>query len=226
VKLAQVRRLALALDAATEGSVRDHASFRVHGKIFATVPPDGEHLHVFVPQAEHDRALLLHPQCMQKLLGSRKVPGLRIHLPNAPPQAVKGLLGAAHAARMAEDAPIPRRMARGPGATHEACFATLPPGSRRLLAQVQAAVEAAVPGAARCIGYQMPAYRCGKVFIYFAAFKKHIGIYPPVRDDAALVAELQPYRGPKGNLSFALDAPLPLALIGRVAAALAAQARR
>jgi hypothetical protein len=30
------------------------------------------------------------------------------------------------------------------------------------------------------------------------------------------------WHGPRGNLSFAFDSPLPLALIGRVAAALAA----
>lgn len=125
-------------------------------------------------------------------------------------------------ARRPPQAPPPRPPAHA-AATHEACLAALPPDSRCLLEQVQAAVEAAVPDAERCVGYQMPAYRRGKVFFYFAAFKKHIGIYPPVRDDASLIAELQPYRGPKGNLSFALDQPLPLALIGRVAAALAAQ---
>lgn len=34
-------------------------------------------------------------------------------------------------------------------------------------------------------------------------FKKHIDIYPPVTGDATLVKELAPYRGGKGNLSFA-----------------------
>ena len=33
--------------------------------------------------------------------------------------------------------------------------------------------------------------------------------------------ELSPYAGPKGNLKFPLDQPLPYALIERVAAALA-----
>jgi uncharacterized protein YdhG (YjbR/CyaY superfamily) len=226
MKLEQVRRQALALDAATEAPHHDHGSFRVRGKIFATVPPDGEHLHVFVPQDERDRALVLHPHCMEKLTWGCKVLGLRIHLPKAPPQSVKSLLAAAHAARVAKDAPAPRRPPARHEATHEAYFAALPPASRRLLVQVQAAVEAAVPGAQRCIGYRMPAYRRDKVFFYFAAFKQHIGIYPPVVDDAALVAELQPWRGPKGNLSFPLTQPLPLALIGRVAAALAAQYAR
>ena len=66
----------------------------------------------------------------------------------------------------------------------------------------------------------MPAYRSRRVFFFFAAFKEHIGISPPVRKDAALIREPDPYRGPKGNLSFPLAEPLPLELIGRVAQAL------
>jgi uncharacterized protein YdhG (YjbR/CyaY superfamily) len=56
-----------------------------------------------------------------------------------------------------------------------------------------------------------------------AAFKKHIGVYPPLTADADLRAQTEPYRGPKGNLAFPHDAPLPLELIGRVAQALARQ---
>jgi uncharacterized protein YdhG (YjbR/CyaY superfamily) len=104
--------------------------------------------------------------------------------------------------------------------SHEDYFAGVSPDTRRLLQEIQAKVEAVVPGALRCIGYKMPAFRQDRVFFYFAAFKKHIGIYPPVTQDARLVEELAPYRGPKGNLSFPLGKPLPIELIGRVALAL------
>ena len=106
--------------------------------------------------------------------------------------------------------------------THEDYFATLTPEVRVLMERIQAEIERVVPDAERCISYQMPAFRKGKVFLYFAAFKKHIGVYPPV-EALALVAELTPYRGPKGNLIFPLSQPLPIDLIGRTAAALAAQ---
>ncbi|MBI4985982.1 MAG: hypothetical protein HZC24_11765, partial [Rhodocyclales bacterium] len=66
----------------------------------------------------------------------------------------------------------------------------------------------------------MHAFRGKRIFFYFAAFKKHIGIYPPVSKDAALIGELEPFRGEKGNLAFPLDQPLPAELIGRVAVAL------
>ena len=103
----------------------------------------------------------------------------------------------------------------------DAYIAAAAPQVRDILTKIRATAAKAVPGAEECISYQMPALRHhGKVFFYFAAFKKHIGVYPPVKD-AAMVAELQPWRGPKGNLQFPLDAAMPYALIGRVAAALA-----
>lgn len=105
-------------------------------------------------------------------------------------------------------------------ASHEAYFASVPPEVRPLLEAIQAQVESLLPKAMRCIGYNMPAFRHGRIFFYFTAFKKHIGIYPPVRQDAALIRELAPYRGEKGNLSLPLNQPLPIELIGRVAVAL------
>jgi len=110
-----------------------------------------------------------------------------------------------------------------PFTTHDAYFASVDADARQRLLQIQAEVERRVPGAVRCIGYAMPAFRYQRIFLYFAAFKKHIGIYPPVSKDRALVLETQRYRGAKGNLSFPHDEALPIDLIGRVAAALAAQ---
>ncbi len=100
---------------------------------------------------------------------------------------------------------------------------TLEPLQAKVLRSVLALVQRTVPDGARVISYGVPAFRQDRVFIYCAAFKKHIGIYPPVRDDARLMAALKPYANAKGNLSFPLDKPLPLPLIARVAKALARQ---
>lgn len=107
--------------------------------------------------------------------------------------------------------------------TVEAFLAAAPPEPRAILAQVRVLALAAVPAATECISYQMPALRLGKVFFYYAHFKKHLGIYPPVHGDAELEAELAPFRGPKGNLQFPYSAPMPWPLIERVVRALAAQ---
>ena len=111
-------------------------------------------------------------------------------------------------------------------ATHDEYFATLPSEARIRLQQVQAEVERRVPHAVRCISYNMPAFKVARTFFYFAAFKKHIGVYPPVTNDHALIAETARFRGPKGNLSFPLSEPLPLELVGRVAVALSVQYAR
>jgi uncharacterized protein YdhG (YjbR/CyaY superfamily) len=110
-----------------------------------------------------------------------------------------------------------------PLATHEDYFAQCTAEAQALLLQVQCEVERQVQGAARCIGYSMPAFRQERIFFYFAAFKKHLGIYPPLARDEALISETARFRGPKGNLSFPYAQSLPLKLIGRVAKALAAQ---
>ena len=105
-------------------------------------------------------------------------------------------------------------------ATHADYLATVPDGVRPRLEAILAEVAARLPAATPCISYSMPAYRGRRVFFYAAAFKKHIGVYPPLRHDAELIAELAPYRNEKGNLAFPLAEPLPLELIGRVAVSL------
>lgn len=103
----------------------------------------------------------------------------------------------------------------------DAYLAACAPEVRPILQEIRQRVAAAVPGAVETISYQLPAFRRGKVFFFYAAFKKHIGVYPPLRHDAALIEELAPYRGEKGNLSFPLSEPIPYELIERVAVALA-----
>jgi predicted DNA-binding protein (MmcQ/YjbR family)/uncharacterized protein YdhG (YjbR/CyaY superfamily) len=92
----------------------------------------------------------------------------------------------------------------------------------RVLRQVLALIQKAVPAAEPTISYSIPAFKLQRVFMYAAAFKSHIGIFPPVRD-AKLRVALKPYANAKGNLRFALAQPVPRALITRVAKALAKQ---
>lgn len=102
-------------------------------------------------------------------------------------------------------------------------LASLEPDQSRPLKTVLALVRKLVPKSELVISYGIPAFKTGRVFIYCAAFKRHIGIYPPVRGDARLIKDLKPYANEKGNLSFPLDSPLPEALIERVIKALAKQ---
>ncbi len=87
---------------------------------------------------------------------------------------------------------------------------------RLILEKIRRIVRGAAPGAQELISYRMPAFRLHGILVYFAAFKNHIGLYPPVSGDADLEKALRPYAGPKGNLKFPLDRPIPYDLIKRV----------
>jgi uncharacterized protein YdhG (YjbR/CyaY superfamily) len=95
-------------------------------------------------------------------------------------------------------------------------IAGFPRDVQALLKQVRRAIRAAAPKASEVISYNMPAYRQHGMLVYFAGFKNHIGLYPPVRGNAPLIKAVEKYAGPKGNLSFPYDERLPLALIGRI----------
>ncbi|MBK7615051.1 MAG: DUF1801 domain-containing protein [Burkholderiales bacterium] len=100
----------------------------------------------------------------------------------------------------------------------EADFSAHPAAVQAVLRQVRQAILAEVPDGQERISYSMPAVFHHGVVVYYAAFKKHIGLYPPVRN-AAVRKQVAPYAGPKGNLQFPLSAPMPLELIGAVARA-------
>ena len=92
-------------------------------------------------------------------------------------------------------------------------IATFDPGIREILNRVRAAARAGAPDATEIISYRMPALRQHGVLVYFAAFKGHIGFYPPIRGDATLEAQAAPFAGEKGNLRFPYERPIPYELI-------------
>jgi hypothetical protein len=105
MNVAQVRRYALSLLETTEEPHFEYASFRVRGKIFVTVPPDAQHIHVFVDDNERERALALYPRFVENLVWGGKIRGVRIRLSGAPPPVVNRLVRAAWARK------APRRLA-------------------------------------------------------------------------------------------------------------------
>jgi len=88
---------------------------------------------------------------------------------------------------------------------------------RAILRKLRATIKrAAPPETAELISYRIPAFKLQGILVYFAAFKTHIGMFPPVKGDAKLQAAVSKYAGPKGNLKFPLDAPIPYALVARI----------
>ena len=108
--------------------------------------------------------------------------------------------------------------ARVTPATVDEYISAFPAEIRSILQEVRATIRSAAPGAAEKISYGMPTFALGREVVHFAAFKRHIGLFPPVRDPE-LIEATRAYRGEKGNLRFPLDRPIPLELIGRIAQA-------
>lgn len=90
------------------------------------------------------------------------------------------------------------------------------PEVRAILAKIRLTIRNAAPGAQETISYQIPTFVLNGALVYFAAFKKHIGFYPPVRGDARLQKAVAVYAGEKGNLRFPLDRPIPYGLVARI----------
>jgi len=101
-------------------------------------------------------------------------------------------------------------------ATIDQYIATFPPAVRTILRKIKRTVRDAVPEAEETISYRMPAFKLDGVLLYFAAFNNHIGLFPPVKGDASLERAVKPYAGPKGNLRFPYDKPIPYGLIKRI----------
>ena len=95
-------------------------------------------------------------------------------------------------------------------------IAACAPEVRAILERIRRTVRNAVPDAQETISFRMPTFTLHGVLVHFAAFKKHIGFYPPVRGDAKLQKAIATYAGEKGNLQFPLDQPIPYGLIERI----------
>jgi uncharacterized protein YdhG (YjbR/CyaY superfamily) len=91
-----------------------------------------------------------------------------------------------------------------------------PPDLRAILQNVRTTISGAAPEAKETISYLMPAFKQHGILVYFAAWEKHIGMYPPISGDKALEKAIARYAGPKGNLQFPLNKPIPYDLIERI----------
>ena len=65
-------------------------------------------------------------------------------------------------------------------------IALFSPEVQAILQRIRSTIKQAAPDAQETISYRMPAFTLNGILVYFAAFKKHVGLYPPVRGDARL----------------------------------------
>jgi uncharacterized protein YdhG (YjbR/CyaY superfamily) len=104
-------------------------------------------------------------------------------------------------------------------------IAAFPPDVQEVLARIREVVRRAAPEAREVISYGVPTLRQNRILVHFAAFKQHIGFYPPIRGDSRLEKAAARYANEKGNLRFPLDQPIPYELIGALTGLRATQDR-
>jgi hypothetical protein len=90
-----VRRLALALPGSAEAPHHDMTSFRVGGKLFATMPPEGDRVHIFVSADEVAASCAEYPDMIEELWWGKKLSGCRVLLAAADGTIVRELLAEA-----------------------------------------------------------------------------------------------------------------------------------
>jgi uncharacterized protein YdhG (YjbR/CyaY superfamily) len=99
----------------------------------------------------------------------------------------------------------------------DAYIAGFPPDVQEILEKVRATIRQAAPNAEEAISYQIPTFTLkGSYLIYFAAYKKHISLYPAPRGVEKFKKELSAYEGGKGTARFPLEKPIPFGLIRRI----------
>jgi hypothetical protein len=109
VHVRDVRALALARPETSEEDHFGRPSFRVRGRIFATVP-DPEHVNVMIDPFDVDGVVKQDPAACEPLMWGKQLRGVRVKLRVASPELVRDLLAAAWRRR------APRALLKTPSA--------------------------------------------------------------------------------------------------------------
>lgn len=238
------RRLVLGLLDVVEGAHMGHPDFRVNGRIFSSLHDAGAN--VKLTPEEQARLMADAPRAFTPASGAWGRHGwtsidlggvnaetlgeaatiawqLARALPPAKPRnpaaattkaragAVKGAVRGA-----VKKTPVKKAAPTVGAAEVDAYIAASDPKVRPILERIRALIRREAPKASERISYRMPAFFHDGALVYYAPFTHHIGMFPPVKGNAALTRDLARYRGEKGNLRFPLGEPMPYPLIRRV----------
>ncbi len=88
---------------------------------------------------------------------------------------------------------------------------------RLRLERLRSVIHKAIPDAEEKISWSMPTFWKGKNLIHFAAFKKHIGLYPGDEAIAVFAENLTGFEVSKGTIRIRHNQELPEELIAEIA---------
>jgi uncharacterized protein YdhG (YjbR/CyaY superfamily) len=96
-------------------------------------------------------------------------------------------------------------------------IAGFPPDVQAILERVRHIIRDAVPDAQETIKYKIPTFTLKGNLLSFAAYSKHIGVYPLPAGTEKFRQDIAPYRAAKSTARFALNKPIPYDLVGQLA---------
>ncbi len=88
-------------------------------------------------------------------------------------------------------------------------IAQFPADIQQILFRLRALVREEAPQAEERIGYQMPGYYLNGPLVYFAAFKRHIGLYPTPPTSRLSTRSLPPTSAPRAPCNSPWTGPFP-----------------
>ncbi|RYU10182.1 iron chaperone [Nocardioides iriomotensis] len=106
--------------------------------------------------------------------------------------------------------------------TVDAYVAGVTDDQRPALAALRSLVLELLPGAEERISYRMPTVTLeGRPVLHYAAWTKHLSLYPVPRGDDDFEAVVAPYRAAKDAVHLRYDRPLPTDVVTRIVRLLA-----
>jgi len=94
--------------------------------------------------------------------------------------------------------------------------------ARPVLLKIREVIRAAAPNATERLSWRMPTFwqatvtPKGENLIHFAAFKKHVSIFPGGEASTAFADKLTDYKVAKGTIQFPLNKPIPYEIIDEI----------
>ena len=85
-----------------------------------------------------------------------------------------------------------------------------------ILNKIRSTIRLAAPDAIEKISWKMPTFWQKENLIHFAAFKKHVSIFPGGEATAVIANKLKDYKTSKGTIQFQLNKLTPYELIAEI----------
>jgi uncharacterized protein YdhG (YjbR/CyaY superfamily) len=103
-------------------------------------------------------------------------------------------------------------------------LARVPEPARSALNQMRAAIRSETPAdATEVISYGIPAFKHGKMLVWYAAFSEHCSLFPGSSVIEAFKDDLKGFSTSKGTIHFPMDKPVPTVLIKKLVKARVAE---